>query len=123
MEQIRKKKCQDSNAYDKGRSIISQPFTGSKQRFQHDEVENFDYDMLVFFSPSGIDSLMKNFPDFPVSHKDVAIATFGPATANAAVPQIYPPIGARPPPGFLMRLPTIISAPTFDGSMRSTNSP
>ena len=27
-----------------------------------DEVKNFDYDMLVFFSPSGIDSLMKNFP-------------------------------------------------------------
>ena len=26
--------------------------------------EKFDYDMLVFFSPSGIDSLLKNFPDF-----------------------------------------------------------
>ena len=39
---------------------------------------------LVFFSPSGIDSLMKNFPDFATSHKDVAIATFGPATAKAA---------------------------------------
>lgn len=52
--------------------------------FTEEEVKNFDYDMLVFFSPSGIDSLMKNFPDFPQSHKDVVIATFGPATAKAA---------------------------------------
>ena len=27
---------------------------------------------------------MKNFPDFAESHKDVVIATFGPATAKAA---------------------------------------
>ena len=52
--------------------------------FTEQEVKDFDYDMLVFFSPSGIDSLMKNFPDFAESHKDVAIATFGPATAKAA---------------------------------------
>lgn len=26
--------------------------------------EPFDYDMLIFFSPAGIDSLLKNFPDF-----------------------------------------------------------
>ena len=26
--------------------------------------EKFDYDMLVFFSPSGINSLLKNFPNF-----------------------------------------------------------
>ena len=44
--------------------------------------EAFDYDMLVFFSPSGISSLKKNFPDF--EQKDIAIATFGPATAKAA---------------------------------------
>ena len=52
--------------------------------FTEEEVRDFDYDMLVFFSPSGIDSLMKNFPDFAESHKDVVIATFGPATAKAA---------------------------------------
>ena len=51
--------------------------------FTAKEVKDFDYDMLVFFSPSGIDSLMKNFPDFATSHKDVAIATFGPATAKS----------------------------------------
>ncbi len=50
--------------------------------FSEDEVKNFDYDMLVFFSPSGIQSLMKNFPNF--DQKDIAIATFGPATSKAA---------------------------------------
>lgn len=49
--------------------------------FTTDEIKNFDYDMLVFFSPSGIESLTKNFPDF--NQGDIAIATFGPATAKA----------------------------------------
>ena len=44
--------------------------------------EPFDYDMLVFFSPQGIESLFKNFPDF--KQGDIAIATFGASTANAA---------------------------------------
>jgi len=44
--------------------------------------EPFDYDMLIFFSPSGITALMKNFPDF--AQKDIAIATFGVHTAKAA---------------------------------------
>jgi uroporphyrinogen-III synthase len=38
--------------------------------------------MLVFFSPSGIESLMKNFPNF--KQDKIAIATFGPTTAKAA---------------------------------------
>lgn len=49
--------------------------------FTAEEIRDFDYDMLVFFSPSGIESLMKNFPDF--NQGDIAIATFGPATAKA----------------------------------------
>lgn len=44
--------------------------------------EPFDYDMLVFFSPSGIESLKKNFPDF--TQGDIKIACFGPTTAQAA---------------------------------------
>lgn len=43
--------------------------------------EPFDYDMLVFFSPEGINSLKKNFPDFVQG--DVQIATFGANTAKA----------------------------------------
>ena len=49
--------------------------------FTPEEVKTFDYDMLVFFSPSGIESLTKNFPDF--QQGDIAIATFGPSTAKA----------------------------------------
>ncbi len=49
--------------------------------FTEEEAKAFDYDMLVFFSPSGINSLMKNFPNFVQG--DIAIATFGPATSRA----------------------------------------
>ena len=50
--------------------------------FTPEEVRTFDYDMLVFFSPSGIESLTKNFPNF--NQGEIAIATFGPTTAKAA---------------------------------------
>ena len=40
------------------------------------------YDILVFFSPSGIESLMKNFPDF--KQNDTRIAVFGNSTVKAA---------------------------------------
>ena len=49
--------------------------------FTPEEVKNFDYDMLIFFSPAGIESLTKNFPGF--NQGEIAIATFGPATAKA----------------------------------------
>lgn len=43
--------------------------------------EKFDYDMLLFFSPSGIDSLLKNFPEF--KQEEVRIGCFGATTAKA----------------------------------------
>ena len=43
--------------------------------------EPFDYDMLIFFSPSGVQSLQKNFPDF--EQGNIVIGTLGPATAKA----------------------------------------
>lgn len=43
--------------------------------------EKFDYDMLIFFSPSGINSLLKNFPNF--EQQDIKIGCFGPTTAKA----------------------------------------
>lgn len=43
--------------------------------------EKFDYDMLLFFSPAGIDSLMKNFPQF--EQGDIQIGCFGASTAKA----------------------------------------
>ncbi len=39
------------------------------------------YDILVFFSPSGIKSLFENFPDF--EQNDTRIAAFGPTTRKA----------------------------------------
>jgi uroporphyrinogen-III synthase len=47
------------------------------------DLENVYYDMLVFFSPGGIESLFKNFPDF--KQNETKIAAFGPTTANAVV--------------------------------------
>jgi len=47
------------------------------------EDEKFEYDMLVFFSPSGISSLLKNFPDF--RQDEIKIGCFGPTTAKAAI--------------------------------------
>jgi len=40
------------------------------------------YDILVFFSPSGIDSLFKNFPDF--KQKNTKIAVYGNTTEETA---------------------------------------
>ncbi len=48
--------------------------------FTAEEVANFDYDMMVFFSPTGIKALTKNFPDF--KQGDIRIAAFGPATSR-----------------------------------------
>lgn len=41
----------------------------------------FDYDMVVFFSPEGINSLKRNYPDF--QQGEVVIAALGAKTANA----------------------------------------
>ncbi len=47
------------------------------------DLEDVYYDMLVFFSPGGIESLFKNFPDF--KQNNTLIAAFGPTTANAVL--------------------------------------
>lgn len=47
------------------------------------DLENVYYDMLVFYSPGGVESLVKNFPDF--KQNDTIIAAFGPTTAQAIV--------------------------------------
>lgn len=45
------------------------------------DLSDVNYDMLVFYSPSGIKSLMENFPEF--KQNNTQIATFGPKTAKA----------------------------------------
>jgi len=46
------------------------------------DLRNVYYDILVFFSPSGIESLFENFPDF--KQNDTRIAVFGNTTVKAA---------------------------------------
>ncbi|MAJ83438.1 MAG: uroporphyrinogen-III synthase [Flavobacteriaceae bacterium] len=46
------------------------------------DLKNVYYDILVFFSPSGIESLFKNFPDF--KQNKTRIAVFGKNTVKAA---------------------------------------
>lgn len=46
------------------------------------DLKNVNYDVLVFFSPSGIKSLFQNFPEF--EQNSTKIAVFGPTTAKAA---------------------------------------
>lgn len=45
------------------------------------DLKDVNYDILVFFSPQGIKSLLQNFPEF--QQNDTRIATFGPSTAQA----------------------------------------
>ena len=47
------------------------------------DLENVNYDMICFFSPSGIKSLYKNFPNFV--QNNTRIAVFGPTTAKEAL--------------------------------------
>ena len=46
-----------------------------------DKEKPFDYDMLVFFTPSGVQSLKDNFPDFVQG--DIQFGCFGDSTAKA----------------------------------------
>lgn len=47
------------------------------------DLSDITYDVLVFFSPRGIESLYDNFPDF--DQKDTRIAVFGTSTSQAVI--------------------------------------
>ncbi|MCS6824518.1 MAG: uroporphyrinogen-III synthase [Cytophagaceae bacterium] len=47
------------------------------------DLANMKYDMIAFFSPSGVQSLLTNFPDF--KQNKTRIAAFGPTTAKAVL--------------------------------------
>ncbi len=66
----------DENSINYSRAVMYRTVSND---FAKDEA--FDYDMLVFFSPQGIDSLIKNFPDF--NQGDIRIASLGASTAKA----------------------------------------
>ena len=47
------------------------------------DLSDINYDMIVFFSPSGVASLYSNFPDF--KQNNTRIAAFGPTTSKAVL--------------------------------------
>ncbi len=53
--------------------------------FTEDEKQAFDYDMLIFSSPTGVKALKENFPGF--KQENVRIGAFGPATSQAVINQ------------------------------------
>lgn len=71
------------------------------------ELENVFYDVLVFFSPGGIESLIKNFPDF--KQNNTLIATFGATTATAATKNGLKPNIRAPHP----KAPSMVGAIEF----------
>ena len=77
---------------DKVKAIIPETLDGLKLNWKQatfyktvisdlSDLANVYYDILVFFSPSGIDSLFENFPDF--KQNDTKIAVFGNTTIKA----------------------------------------
>ena len=57
------------------RAVMFKTVMSNLRDIAHDE-----YDILVFFSPLGVKSLLKNFPNFTQKH--IKIAAFGAATAK-----------------------------------------
>jgi uroporphyrinogen-III synthase len=64
------------NAYNYSEAIIYRTVASDLS-----DLDDVSYDVIAFFSPSGINSLMVNFPGF--NQKDTRIAAFGPTTAQA----------------------------------------
>lgn len=74
-------KAEDTNILDKNKIDYTKAVMYRTVSNDFGPDEPFDYDMLLFFSPSGIDSLLKNFPKF--KQDDIKIGTFGATTAKA----------------------------------------
>ncbi len=55
--------------------------------FTEEEKKSFNYDMCIFFSPTGVKALKQNFPD--LEQGDMKIAAFGPATARTVKDEGY----------------------------------
>ncbi|HEX5167699.1 MAG TPA: uroporphyrinogen-III synthase [Cyclobacteriaceae bacterium] len=76
---IRKNEIPDflkANAYEFSEAVIYHTVASDLSH-----LKDVYYDILAFFSPSGINSLMVNFPDF--KQNNTRIAAFGPTTAKA----------------------------------------
>ncbi len=65
-----------SNGYQFSEAIIYKTVASNLS-----DLSNVNYDIIAFFSPSGINSLFVNFPDF--KQNNTRIAGFGPTTSKA----------------------------------------
>ena len=68
----------DKNGVNYSRAVMYRTVSNDFQ-----EGEKLDYDMLLFFSPTGIKSLKKNFPNF--EQGDIQIGCFGASTAKSII--------------------------------------
>lgn len=66
----------EKNKYDYSEAVIYDTVAADLS-----DLDDVTYDIIAFFSPSGINSLFVNFPDF--KQNDTRIAAFGPTTARA----------------------------------------
>lgn len=66
----------DSNGFNYSKAIMYKTVSSDLS-----DLADVNYDILVFFSPSGITSLLKNFPNF--KQDETKIASFGATTAKA----------------------------------------
>jgi len=66
----------DTNGYNYSEAIIYYTVASDLS-----DLADVNYDIIAFFSPSGIQSLFHNFPNFKQNY--TRIAAFGPTTANA----------------------------------------
>jgi len=64
------------NGYDFSEAVIYKTVASDLS-----DLANVNYDIIAFFSPSGINSLFVNFPDF--KQNNTRIAAFGPTTSKA----------------------------------------
>ena len=69
-------KLLDANKIKYRRAVIYKTFASNLSK-----VDIEKYDLLIFFSPSGVKSLFKNFPEY--SQNSTLIAAFGPTTSKA----------------------------------------
>ncbi|WP_109833001.1 uroporphyrinogen-III synthase [Reichenbachiella versicolor] len=65
-----------NNGYEYSEAIIYETVASDLS-----DLADVNYDVIAFFSPSGINSLLVNFPDF--KQNNTRIAAFGPTTAKA----------------------------------------
>ncbi len=68
----------NENEYDFSEAVIYRTIASDLS-----DLAEVNYDVIAFFSPSGITSLFHNFPDF--KQNNTRIAAFGPTTAKAVI--------------------------------------